>query len=382
MKTPKQRMLDAYRGIPADRPPVAPELWYYYPAKLLGVDMETFRRMPFHQALKKAFAVVGCEGWGCTFAGNTPSDVEVRTEERRLDADRIESCSTIRTPYGPLTSVYQSDRREAGGWAREKPIKDFDRDLKAWEYLRLGGDPQAIDFSRACADWAETGDAFLLEFYIGDTFYDWFGTSCEGDLEMASVYFLDHEKELEALQERYIDNMIRRTRAVCTRTPFESLFIGCTWSCMSLISPATWRRWDKPVIRAICDEAHRHGRLVHVHLHGKSLAVVDDFPEIGIDCVCPFERGPGGDVNGLAGLKEVARRLAGRTTMNGNIHTVETLIRGTPADVRREVNEVLEAFAGNPRVIVGTGDQVGRETPAENLAAMVDAVVGGGARKA
>jgi hypothetical protein len=43
---------------------------------------------------------------------------------------------------------------------------------------------------------------------------------------------------------------------------------------------------------------------------------------------------------------------------------------------------VLESFAGNPRVIVGTGDQVGRETPAENLAAMVDAVVGGGARKA
>jgi len=58
--------------------------------------------------------------------------------------------------------------------------------------------------------------------------------------------------------------------------------------------------------------------------------------------------------------------------MNGNVHTVETLIRGTPADVRREVREIREAFCGNPRVIIGTGDQVGRETPEENLIAMIE----------
>jgi uroporphyrinogen-III decarboxylase len=57
---------------------------------------------------------------------------------------------------------------------------------------------------------------------------------------------------------------------------------------------------------------------------------------------------------------------------------VETLIRGTPDDVRREVREVLEAFGGSARVIVGTGDQVGRETPEENLRAMVEAVRGTG----
>jgi len=118
---------------------------------------------------------------------------------------------------------------------------------------------------------------------------------------------------------------------------------------------------------------HRHGRLLHVHFHGKCLETVADFAELGIDAVCPFERPPGGDVAGLGGLREVARGLAGRTTLNGNVHTVETLIRGRPQDVRREVREVREAFSGNPRVIVGTGDQVGRETPEENLLAMVEA---------
>jgi hypothetical protein len=32
----------------------------------------------------------------------------------------------------------------------------------------------------------------------------------------------------------------------------------------------------------------------------------------------------------------------------------------------------MTAFRGNPRVIVGTGDQVGRETPEENLNAMIE----------
>ena len=58
--------------------------------------------------------------------------------------------------------------------------------------------------------------------------------------------------------------------------------------------------------------------------------------------------------------------------MNGNIHTVDTLILGNPQDVRREVREVLEAFADNPRIIIGTGDQVGRETPEENLYGFVE----------
>jgi len=63
--TPKQRMLSAYRGIWSDRVPVAPEFWYYYPAKLLGVDMIQFsREVPFHQALKTTFEAFECEGWG------------------------------------------------------------------------------------------------------------------------------------------------------------------------------------------------------------------------------------------------------------------------------------------------------------------------------
>ena len=83
----KQRMLNAYRGVRSDRAAIAPEFWYYYPAKLLGVDMIEFQRAtPFHLALKTTFEKFGCEGWGIAGVGVPAPDTESSTTERWLDA--------------------------------------------------------------------------------------------------------------------------------------------------------------------------------------------------------------------------------------------------------------------------------------------------------
>ncbi|MHA1571626.1 MAG: uroporphyrinogen decarboxylase family protein [Alphaproteobacteria bacterium] len=370
--TPKRRMLNAYRGIANDRVAIAPEFWYYYPAKLLGVDMIEFQReVPFHQALKTTFETFGCEGWGGAFCGVPNEKVESRCEEKWISGDQLELRNIIKTPHGELAGTQRLSRDEPS-WAIERPIKDFKKDLPAYECATLDGDISAIDFASMIQAYNEVGESYLLEAWTGAPFFDYYGGAREGGLEAAVFDLIEHEARLEALQQRYIDYVVRLTGAICKKTPYESLAIGCSWSCNSLIGPQMWRRWDKPVIKAICDEVHRRGRLLHVHFHGKCMETVADFAALGIDCVCPFERPPGGDVDGIEGLREVARLLDGKVTMNGNIHTVETLIRGNCNDVRREVGEVMEAFAGNPRVIIGTGDQVGRETPEENLHAMID----------
>ena len=369
--TPKQRMLNAYRGEFGDRVAIAPELWYYYPAKLLGVDMIQFQReVPFHQALKTAFEHFGCEGWGITFPSISNGRVESRSRERWLTPDRLEVRRTLRTPHGELTGAVLYDRHEPC-WELERPVKDLPRDLAAFEDIYLP-DLAGLDAHAMVRAWEEVGESYLLEGWLGVPFFDFYGGARQGGLEAAVMDFVEHPDLLGALQRRYIEHMRAKTAMLCEQTPLESFVIGCSWSCNSLIGPAMWRRWDRPVIAAIADEVHRHGRLLHVHFHGRCMETVADFAEIGIDCVCPFERPPGGDVVGLEGLRTVERTLRGHTTMNGNVHTVETLIRGRPADVRREVGEILEAFAGNPRVIVGTGDQVGYETPEENILAMIE----------
>ena len=369
--TGKQRMLNAYRGMPNDRPAVAPEFWYYYPAKLLGVDMIEFqRKVPFHLALKTTFEKFGCEGWGIAFPNIHNDKVTSRSQERWVTPDRLEIRRVTRTPHGELTSASLLDRHEPS-WEIERPIKDPARDLGAFEDAHLP-DLSGMDARGMVRAWEEVGESYLLEGWLGVPFFDFYASGREGGLEVAIIDFIEHPDVFDTLRGKYIAHIVAKAGLLCEKTPFESFVIGCSWSCNSLIGPAMWRRWDKPVIAAVAEEIHRHGKLLHVHFHGRCMDTVADFAEIGINCVCPFERPPGGDVVGLEGLKTVERLLRGRTTMNGNVHTVETLIRGKATDVRREVREILDAFRGNPRVIVGTGDQVGRETPEENLLAMIE----------
>jgi uroporphyrinogen decarboxylase len=48
------------------------------------------------------------------------------------------------------------------------------------------------------------------------------------------------------------------------------------------------------------------------------------------------------------------------------------MLRGTVEDVVRESRAAIDAAAGGGRFILSTGDQCGRDTPDENLRAMVE----------
>ena len=126
--TPKERMLAAYRGQRSDRPPVAPEFWYYYPAKILGLDMLEFSKTPFHIALKTTFEHFGCEGWGISGTSSPVPDVSTQCQERWDGQDTLIRTTQKTTPFGTLESVHRQDRHEPG-WAVERWIKDLDRDL-------------------------------------------------------------------------------------------------------------------------------------------------------------------------------------------------------------------------------------------------------------
>ncbi len=368
--TPRQRMLAAYRGVVPDAVPVAPEFWYYVPARLLGVDMVAFEReVPLWEALQHTFRHYGTEGWGIVSPAVPVANVHSREDWIDLGEGRFESRVTTQTPFGTLTRRQQYDRCEPS-WPVERPIKDFARDWPAYRALTLGSVEHA-DWSGVRHALEAVGEDYLLEVGLGVPFFDYIAGGREGGLEQAVFDLLEHEPFFKELQEVYIDHLRRLTRETFAHSAAECVFIGCSWSCVSLIGPKLWRRWDKPVIRAVADEAHAAGKLLHVHFHGKCREVLNDFAECGADCVCPFERPPGGDITDVG---EARAALGDRVTFNGNVHTVETLIRGTPADVRREVEEIFEQWGPDRRrLILGTGDQVGRETPDENIEAMIEA---------
>ena len=367
--TPKTRMLNAYRGVFSDRYPVAPEFWYYYPAKVLGVDMIEFEReVQFWKALQETFKKFGTDGWGVAAAAPQLQGISDKTSFDKVEEGRYAFTLSSKYKNSEFTTKLLYDKFEPS-WVTEYPVKD-EADLETYLEMILQPDVE-YDFEAANDSYTQVGEDYLLEMVVGSPFFDTIGSAL--GFEKAIFYFaMATQQELERLQKLYIDCQINFIKKACTETKFESFFLGCSYSCNSLLGPVMWRKWDKPCIKAVADELHKYGKYLHIHFHGKCMDTVADFAEIGIDSVCPFERPPGGDIEGAEGLKKVRKLLNGKVAMNGNVHTVETLIRGNTEKVRSEVRQIKETFAGEPRLIVGTGDQVGYETPEENIHAMVE----------
>ncbi|MDF1515329.1 MAG: uroporphyrinogen decarboxylase family protein [Anaerolineae bacterium] len=369
--SPRDCMLAAYEGRFSDRVPVAPEFWYYIPARVLDVPMVTLElEIPHWQALLQTFRHYQCEGWGIIAPPMPDHYSGYRTKTtKRISSTRFEEVTTMTAGERSLiTRKVYTDREPS--WTTERPVKDFMNDWPVYEQMTLVP-PELLDWDAVQQALNIAAGDYLLEVFVGFPFIDFAGEPREGGLQQVILDLYDHELEMRALQERYIAYLRQFITIAFQSTTARSIFIASSWSSLSLLSPTLWRQWDKPVLEAAVDAAHQSGGLVHHHFHGRCRKVLPDLANLGLDCLCPFERPPGGDITDLAGTRQI---LAGKTTFNGNVHTVNTLIRGKPADVRMEVEEILHAFAGEPRLIVGTGDQVGVETPDENIYTMIETV--------
>ena len=361
-------MLNAYRNIENDIVPAAPEFWFFYPARVLGITVDEFQReVPHWQGLLETFKKFGCEGWGTAGAAENNPHVVVETQYTQISDEQYRDSHTVHCGGKTFDHSYLFSKTTPF-WSEQYAVKD-PADARLFFEAHINDDIE-FDFSEAIHAHKAVGDVFLLEFDLGLSFFDFFEQFM--GFEGAALYFMDEDEGLmKEMAQRYTEYKVRQTEEAIKNTPYEAYFIGCSSSCNALLGPELWRKWDKPYEKAITEVVHSRGLLIHNHNHGKIMETVPDLVDIGFDCVCPFERPPG-DVAGLEGLKKVRELLQERVSFNGNVHTVQALAYGTPEDVRVQVREIKEAFKGSNRLIVGTGDQVAGETPEENLWAMID----------
>jgi len=217
-------MLNAYKGVWSDRYPVAPEFWYYYPAKVLGVDMIEFQReISLWKALWVTFHRFGTGG-GVVFPGVSNPATGSRSTFTRISESRY--LSRTETAIGDRK--YFSARvfdKEDPSWVVEYPVKDAGDVLG---YLDGSLSPDVVyDFAPAIEAHRAVGADYLLEMWLGVPFFDLIAGAM--GFEQAIMYF-------------YAEDQI------------ESYCIGCSSSCNSLLGPRLWRKWDKPYIRAMAGE--------------------------------------------------------------------------------------------------------------------------------
>ena len=130
-----------------------------------------------------------------------------------------------------------------------------------------------------------------------------------------------------------------------------------------------FRKVAFPAVKRIIRRAHDDGIPTHVHSCGPQAELVRIFAtETDLTVIDPLERPPMGDCD----LAELKRLYGDRIVLKGNLHTTDPMLRGSADDVVAASMSAFAAAAEGGRFILSTGDQCGRDTPDENLHAMVD----------
>ncbi len=146
----------------------------------------------------------------------------------------------------------------------------------------------------------------------------------------------------------------------------DGLYIGDAWASASIISPRQFATFCLPRYARAVAAFHALGVPVYLHICGNATPLLEMMADTGVDAIEPLD--PLGGVR----VDDAVRRVGGRVSLKGGVNTL-TLLNGAPDAVRAETRQVLEAAVGKCRgFLLGSGDDIPRDTPFENLDAMIE----------
>lgn len=368
--TSRERFLTAIRNGQPDRVPCAPDFSNMIPCKLTGRpfwDVYYHGSPPLWRAYLEAARYFGIDAWFVDYDGPMRYSYPVPLQRERIirshSAERMVVAERIRTPAGDLeaeTTYYVGDPPTR----TVKPIKDLKRDWAKVRYLLQV--PEACDPYQVAWQKRELGESGVYGLHVGTPgFQAWFGLF-EGGVEALSYLYHDAPELLDELRELCERALLRQAEMVIDARPDFILTGGS--GAITLQSPAIARRFTLPTLQKITRMAKEAGVATMVHSCGKEYALVRMCAEeTDLDCINPLEEPPMGDCD----LAQVKREFGHRLALMGNLHTTNVMLMGTPEEVEHAARRAIDAAGAGGGFILSTGDQCGRDTPEENIRALV-----------
>ena len=286
---------------------------------------------------------------------------------------------TIRPKYiGPSLKTYENGDFETewgvrrGGYHYGQPLScplaEFDDLAQIKKHYRFP-DPDNYDVSIS-AEEREWAKDFCL---IGGTWAPFFHDSSE--LQGMEKFFMEMYLNPETVD--YIIEGCFEFYYELDRRTFEQnkgvvdmYFIGNDFGSQRalLISPDMWRKFYKPRMKKLIQQAKDNGCVTAVHSCGTINEIIPDLIEIGVDAINPIQ------VNADNMDPEVLMREFGSDCVFfGGIDENHVLLECTEAEVRAETRRIIDILGSKGKYIVSAShDYLLPEVPVENIFAMYD----------
>jgi uroporphyrinogen-III decarboxylase len=372
--TSKERFLAALCNDVPDLVPVAPDISTYIPMKRSGLPFWEIcfnGVIPHWQLYMQAADYYGLDAWVAPVMGipflydstRTQSQVELEYDRQQ---DAMLRRSKLRTPDGDLCDRAICFRGEPP-FVTDKLIKDLAADFKKFKWTRpmpTGVDRrQLAQLQQACA----AGDHAFGVTITYPGLQNW-NSFVQGGIEALAYAEVDTPALLEEWFEFDLERGTQEMELALDSGVDYILFGGS--GTITLASPELARKYALPALSRFSRLAKEAGVPTMLHSCGKSrilAELLDTDTHIGM--LNPLEPPPMGDVD----LAELKRAHGHRFALMGNLHTTEVMLHGSPGRVRQQALEVMQVAGCGGGFTLSTGDQCGRETPEENIFAMVEA---------
>ena len=150
------------------------------------------------------------------------------------------------------------------------------------------------------------------------------------------------------------------TRFAAAQIKAGADIIGVGDAAASLVGPRIYNEFVWPWEKKLVDSIHAIGGRVRLHICGNARRIVEPISRLGCEMV---------DIDFPVPMEQARAQAGPRQTLAGNMDPVRGLRNGSPETILKSLEE-LQQQAG-AQWIVATGCEVVRDTPHDNLHAMV-----------
>jgi uroporphyrinogen decarboxylase len=134
-----------------------------------------------------------------------------------------------------------------------------------------------------------------------------------------------------------------------------------------LLGPDQWRKSVRPWIARLLEIPRRHGARYYHHSCGAVRKLIPDLIDAGVDVLDPLQvKAEGMDP------AELKAEFGARLCFSGGVDEQELLPRGTPADVKRAVRELLRIMAPGGGFFIGPTHNFQPDIPTANILALYE----------